>query len=206
MSLFDGLPDAPRVSSHGMPHVGAGAPLAERMRPRTLDDYVGQEHLLGPGKPLRVQIERDGRGAGELGSMIFWGPPGVGKTTLAKIIAETTQASFIEFSAVLSGIKEIKQVMATAAQAAELHSRTILIRGRDSSLQQGAAGRISALRGARDYPVDRGDDGESVVSRSSPRCSRAAASTCCNALGEPEIAACCAGRWRIRSAAWARWG
>jgi putative ATPase len=75
---------------------------------------------------LRVQIERDARGTGELGSMIFWGPPGVGKTTLAKIIAETTKASFIEFSAVMSGIKEIKQVMVSAAQAAELHSRTIL--------------------------------------------------------------------------------
>jgi putative ATPase len=103
-----------------------GAPLAERMRPRTLDEYSGQEHLLAPGKPLRVQIERDAAGTGELGSMIFWGPPGVGKTTLAKIIAETTQASFIEFSAVMSGIKEIKQVMQAAAQAAEMHSRTIL--------------------------------------------------------------------------------
>src|ERR1700679_4340175 len=91
------------------------APLAERMRPRTLDEYVGQEHLLGPGKPLRVQIERDSAGTGELGSMIFWGPPGVGKTTLAKIIAETTRANFVEFSAVMSGIKEIKQVMADAA-------------------------------------------------------------------------------------------
>ena len=114
MSLFDGEPEGPR----GRP---ASAPLAERMRPRTLDEYSGQEHLLGPGKPLRVQIERD-----EPQSMIFWGPPGVGKTTLAKIIAETTRANFIEFSAVLSGIKEIKQVMAAAAQAAELHSRTIL--------------------------------------------------------------------------------
>jgi putative ATPase len=81
----------------------------------------GQEHLVGPGKPLRVQIERD-----DPGSMIFWGPPGVGKTTLAKIIAETTRASFIEFSAVMSGIKEIKQVMAAAAQASQMHSRTIL--------------------------------------------------------------------------------
>jgi putative ATPase len=91
------------------------------MRPRTLEEYSGQEHLLGPGKPLRVQIERD-----DSGSMILWGPPGVGKTTLAKIIAETTQASFIEFSAVMSGIKEIKQVMTAAAQASEMHSRTIL--------------------------------------------------------------------------------
>jgi putative ATPase len=91
------------------------------MRPRSLEELLGQEHLVGPGKPLRVQIERD-----DTSSMIFWGPPGVGKTTLAKIIAESTQASFIEFSAVLSGIKEIKQVMADAAKAADLHSRTIL--------------------------------------------------------------------------------
>jgi putative ATPase len=96
------------------------------MRPRTLDEYSGQEHLLGPGKPLRVQIERDGPDSAGTGSMILWGPPGVGKTTLAKIIAETTQANFVEFSAVMSGIKEIKQVMAAAAQAAEMHSRTIL--------------------------------------------------------------------------------
>ena len=96
-------------------------PLAERMRPRSLDELLGQEHLVGPGKPLRVQIERD-----DASSMIFWGPPGVGKTTLAKIVAETTKASFIEFSAVTSGIKEIKQVMVTAAKAAERHSRTIL--------------------------------------------------------------------------------
>jgi putative ATPase len=124
MSLFDGIPDGPEAASHssgGLPQVTTGAPLAERMRPRTLEEYVGQEHLLGPGKPLRVQIERD-----DPGSMIFWGPPGVGKTTLAKIIAETTKANFVEFSAVMSGIKEIKSVMVAAAQAAEMHSRTIL--------------------------------------------------------------------------------
>ncbi len=93
----------------------AAAPLAERMRPRTLEEFVGQEHLLGPGKPLRLAIEKD-----DATSMIFWGPPGTGKTTLAKIIAQMTQASFIEFSAVMSGIKEIKQVMVEAEKAAEL--------------------------------------------------------------------------------------
>jgi putative ATPase len=114
MSLFDtSLP--PR--STGL----ATAPLAERMRPRTLDEFFGQQHLLAAGKPLRLQIERD-----DSASLIFWGPPGVGKTTLAKIIARATSASFIEFSAVLSGIKEIKQVMAEAEKAAQFGSRTIL--------------------------------------------------------------------------------
>jgi putative ATPase len=97
------------------------APLAERMRPRTLDEFFGQQHLLGPGKPLRLQIERD-----DAASIVFWGPPGVGKTTLAKIIALQTQATFIEFSAVMSGIKEIKQVMVDAEKAAGFGSRTIL--------------------------------------------------------------------------------
>ncbi len=114
MSLFDTSPiPAPRSPKH--------TPLAERMRPRTLDDYTGQQHLLAPGKPLRLAIESD-----DPVSMIFWGPPGVGKTTLAKIIAARTQASFIEFSAVLSGIKEIKQVMVDAEKASHLGSRTIL--------------------------------------------------------------------------------
>src|SRR5512135_161108 len=96
-------------------------PLADRMRPRTLDEFVGQEHLLGPGQLLRLQIERD-----DPGSIIFWGPPGVGKTTLAKIIARVTKAEFIEFSAVMSGIKEIKQVMAEAEKARAYGTRTIV--------------------------------------------------------------------------------
>ncbi|MEO6803948.1 MAG: replication-associated recombination protein A, partial [Granulicella sp.] len=86
-----------------------------------LGEFAGQEHLLGEGMPLRVAIERD-----DAASMIFWGPPGVGKTTLAKIIAQMTEANFIEFSAVLSGIKEIKQVMVEAERAAGFGSRTIL--------------------------------------------------------------------------------
>ncbi len=115
-SLFDASPEAGNVN-----RLDRAAPLAARMRPRNLDEYVGQEHLIGAGKPLRVQIERD-----DPASMIFWGPPGVGKTSLAKIIAQTTDATFLEFSAVLSGIKEIKQVMAASEQAAQMGSRTIL--------------------------------------------------------------------------------
>jgi putative ATPase len=99
----------------------AGRPLADRMRPRTLDEFVGQEELLGPGKPLRVQIERD-----ELGSMLFWGPPGCGKTTLARIIAKTTRSDFVPFSAVLAGIKEIKETMAKAEGARRYGRRTIV--------------------------------------------------------------------------------
>src|SRR5205823_3141669 len=91
------------------------------MRPRTLDEFVGQEHLVGPGKPLRTQIERD-----DTGSLIFWGPPGTGKTTLAQIIAHMTKADFIQFSAVLAGIKEIKQVMADAERARQYGTRTIV--------------------------------------------------------------------------------
>ena len=96
-------------------------PLADRMRPRTLDECVGQESLLGPGGPLRNQIERD-----DIGSMILWGPPGCGKTTLARIIARVTRSEFISFSAVLTGIKEIKEVMAEAERGRHTGRRTIV--------------------------------------------------------------------------------
>ncbi len=97
------------------------APLASRLRPETLEEYVGQKHLIAPGKVLRQLIERD-----QVSSMIFWGPPGVGKTTLARIIANKTQAAFVEFSAVTSGIKEVKEVMARAEENRRLGMRTLL--------------------------------------------------------------------------------
>ncbi len=96
-------------------------PLADRMRPETLEEYAGQEHILGPGKPLRSQIEQD-----RLTSIVLWGPPGVGKTTLARIIARMTKSEFLPFSAVLAGIKEIKGVMADAERLRQLGRRTIL--------------------------------------------------------------------------------
>jgi putative ATPase len=113
MSLFSGLPE-PETAA-------ALQPLAERMRPRTLDEVVGQEKLLGPGKPLRVQIETD-----NLSSMLLWGPPGCGKTTLARLIARLTKSDFMSFSAVLSGIKEIKEVMADAERKSRGGQRTIV--------------------------------------------------------------------------------
>ena len=114
MSLFQSIPPADKPGD-------TSRPLADRMRPRTLDEFVGQEHLVAPGKPLRTQIERD-----DTGSLIFWGPPGTGKTTLAQIIAHMTKAEFIEFSAVLVGIKEIKQVMSEAERGRQYGTRTIV--------------------------------------------------------------------------------
>lgn len=100
---------------------GQSQPLAARLRPQTLDEYVGQSHLLGKGKVLRRLIESD-----QISSMIFWGPPGVGKTTLARIIANQTKASFIDFSAVTSGIKEIRTVMQRAEENRRYGEKTIV--------------------------------------------------------------------------------
>ena len=98
-----------------------GQPLAARVRPRDLNEFVRQKHLPGEGKGLRRPKEND-----KIGSMRFWGPPGVGKTTLARIIARMTKSEFIDFSAVTSGIKEIKQVMEQAERNRRLGDKTIL--------------------------------------------------------------------------------
>ncbi|MBL8230594.1 MAG: replication-associated recombination protein A [Bryobacterales bacterium] len=113
MSLFEPAPLAHEVDP--------SRPLAERMRPHSLEEYVGQEHILGPGKPLRMQIERD-----QLSSMILWGPPGVGKTSLARLIARQTRCDFVPFSAVTSGIKEVKAIMSEAEHNRKMGRRTLL--------------------------------------------------------------------------------
>ena len=115
MSLFDTAPLTPPTRPD------RNRPLADRMRPQNLEEYIGQEHILGPGKPLRAQIE-----SGHLTSLILWGPPGSGKTTLAALIAQKSRSDFIPFSAVLSGIKEIKAVMSDAERSSRLGRRTVL--------------------------------------------------------------------------------
>jgi putative ATPase len=118
MSLFDMTPPGNGLNRDDDL---SGRPLADRMRPRTLEEYIGQEHILGPGKPLRTQIEK-----GSLSSMILWGPPGSGKTTLASLIARRSSADFVPFSAVLSGIKEIKAVMVDAERARRAGRTTVI--------------------------------------------------------------------------------
>lgn len=122
LSLFDMNPGStagPSGASDNTPL--GGGPLADRLRPTTLEEYVGQQHLLGPGKILRQLLERD-----QIPSMIFWGPPGVGKTTLASIIANRTRSSFVNFSAVTSGIKEIKDIMNQAQENRAYGIRTLV--------------------------------------------------------------------------------
>src|SRR5215831_6649921 len=141
MSLFEPapLPAAPNDRR----------PLADRMRPETLEEFVGQAHILGPGKPLRQQIERD-----ELASMILWGPPGSGKTTLSTITARRTKSDFVKFSAVLSGIREIKDVMAAAEKNRRYGRRTILFIDEIHRFNKAQQDAFPALRGARRRSAD----------------------------------------------------
>ena len=135
MDLFD----------HAVEKDTADKPLAERLRPHRLDDFVGQEHVLGPGRALRRAIEAD-----QVPSLILWGPPGTGKTTIARIMAERTGAVFVSFSAVMGGVKEIREIVAggprPAPPAPAAHHP---VRRRDPPLHQGAAGRVPAARGGR---------------------------------------------------------
>ena len=132
------------------------SPLAERLRPQSLPDVLGQDHLTAPGRVLFEMVAQR-----RLSSFVLWGPPGSGKTSLAKIVAQEVQASFIAYSAVLSGIKEIKSVMATAERSRS-HSTggTVYLCRRDSSFQQGSARCLSTLHRIRDHHPDRGHHGK----------------------------------------------
>ena len=150
MSLFD--------TSFPEPGPDKKRPLAERMRPERLEDFVGQEHILAPGKPLRAQIDRD-----ELSSLIFWGPPGVGKTTLARLIARLTRADFVPFSAVLSGIKEIKEVMAAAERNRRFGRRTVVFVDEIHRFNKAQQDAFLPVCGTWRYYPDRRYNGKSLL-------------------------------------------
>jgi hypothetical protein len=194
MSLFE---PTPPDHADGAPQRGAApSPLADRMRPETIEDFVGQLHILGPGKALRRQIERD-----ELGSMILWGPPGSGKTTLATIVARKTRSDFVRFSAVLSGIKEIKEVMAASEKSRHYGRRTVLFIDeihRFNKAQQDAF-----------LPyVERGDIVliGATTEKSMPRCSLAPRSTCSPPFRPTRCKRFSAAPWLTKSVASARSG
>ena len=192
MSLFQPIPPSAQFQ---LP----GRPLADRMRPRTLEEFLGQEHILAPGKPLRVQMERD-----DVRSILFWGPPGSGKTTLAQIIAQMTRSEFVEFSAVLVGIAEIKRVMAEAEKARQYGTRTIVFideihrfnkAQQDAFLPYVERGTITLIGATTENPSFE------IISALLSRCRVYSL----NPLTEEQIVLCCAARSPTASAAWARW-
>jgi putative ATPase len=152
----------------------AGVPLAERMRPHTIAEVVGQKHLLAPGKPLAVAFA-----SGKLHSMILWGPPGVGKTTLARLMADAFNAEFIALSAVLSGVKDIRDAVARAeATLAQSGRATILFVDEVHRFNKAQQDAFLPYRRTGHGDVHRRDHRESRRSRSSARCCRARRSTC----------------------------
>ena len=180
--LFDTEREAP-ADSGADAAPAAQVPLAERLRPRTLDEVIGQPHLLGPGKPLRVAFE-----SGRLHSMILWGPPGVGKTTLARLMADVVEAQFIVLSAVLGGVKDIRDAV-ERAQVARRAGRAPW----SSSTRCTASTRRSRMPSCRMW--NRGCSPSSArpprtrPSRSTRRCCRAPRCMCCKPLQSEDLAA-----------------
>ena len=156
----DPLEGMPWTSSIAPPQADpSGKPLAERMRPRRLEDFAGQEHVLGPGTGLRRAIEAD-----QVPSLIVWGPPGTGKTTLARIVAQRTGAEYVPFSAVLGGVKEIREIVAGRPRPAQDEPQADHpLRRRDPPVHQGPAGRVPPARRGRDHHPHRRHHREPVV-------------------------------------------
>ena len=166
-SLFEddgAADDAPRGTD-------ADAPLAERVRPRTLEEFAGQQHFVGEGRVLRRVIE----GGGLLPSLILWGPPGTGKTTLARLLAQRSGSRFVPLSAVLSGVKDMREAIAEARERRAPGPTHDPLRRRDPPLQQGPAGRAPARRRGRHRHARSARRRRTLRSRSTAHCSPAAA-------------------------------
>ena len=157
---------------------GAPRPLADRLRPRRLDEVVGQDHLLGPDGPLGRMLAE-----GNLGSIVFWGPPGVGKTTIARLLADATDLAFVQISAIFTGVADLQEDLRGRPAAPAERPRHAALRRRDPPLQQGAAGRLPAADGGRHHRARRRHHREPVLRAQRraalprPRADPAAAST-----------------------------